>query len=376
MSAGYLGGLVAPVWQSMAGILAAASSLVAAAVLEGRVRRRAWGRISAAVLLAGALVGGYVVPELLGPEKGPTAAVLVYDALLVAVLGVCVSLARSPTRTELTDLAVDLGAAPVRDVDTLGRLVDAEPGLAADDDLQAALAVARRLEAANQVVRDRVQEAVGEVDRSRQRLVVAASNERRRLGFELTATVVTPLRDLVARAARAGVDVPGLFRAAERLEAAMLGLRPPGLAEGLTVALQQHPLVAALDAALEMTDERCDVVVEDTLYAVAVESLTNVVKHAGPCVVAVRLTVDEARACLTVTDGGIGGAAPAARSGLTGLADRLDALGGGLEVLSPPRGGTVVTAWAPRVLREAAPHRPIEASTPRAGGRSEMEWTA
>ena len=363
---GYLVALAAPVWQSKTGVAVCAAGLMAAGVLEARSRRRPGRHVGAVILLGAALVVGFLVPELLGPESGPTVAVLAYDVLLVATLGTIALLARSPRRTELVDLAIDLGTAPVRDVETLVRLVKAEPGLAADGDMQAALAAARRLEAANQEIRDRVREAILEVDRSRQRLVVAASQERRRLGLELTATAATPLHDLVERAAHAGLDAPGLSRAADRLETALLGLRPPALADGPSRALRQHPLIAALDTTLEVTDERCDDVVEDTLYAVAVESLTNVAKYAGPCAVTVRFGVERARARLTVADGGVGGATPGTGSGLAGLTDRLEALGGGLEVSSPPGGGTVVTAWAPQVLTESAPRRPTAASTPAA----------
>jgi signal transduction histidine kinase len=366
MVAGYLAAVAAPVWQSRSGILAAAACLVAGGVLEARTRRRSGPLVGGVVLIGAALVVGFHMPELLGPESGPSAAVLVYDLLLIGVLGAVAILGRSPTHTELTDLAVDLGTAPLRDAETLAGLVKAEPGLAAEADLQAALAAARRLEAANQEVRDRVRDAVIEVDRSRRRLVVAASQERRRLGLELTTTAVTPLYDLLERTARAGLDVPGLSRAAERLDSALLGLRPPALAEGLSSALGRHALVSALEARVEVTDERCDEVVEDTLYAVAVESLANVAKHAGPCRVAVRFAVEGFRAWLTVSDDGVGGAAAGAGSGLAGLTDRLEALGGGLRVSSPPGGGTVVTAWAPRALTEAGRHRPTAGSRPAA----------
>ena len=366
VTVGYLAALAPPVWQSGAGVAVSVAGLVAAGVLEARSRRRPGRQVAAVLLLGAALAAGLLVPELLDPESGPAAAVLAYDVLLIATLGTVAVLARSPTRTELTDLAVDLGTAPVRDVETLVRLVKAEPGLAADDDLQAALAAARRLEAANEEVRDRVREAVLDVDRSRRRLVVAASQERGRLGRELTMTAATPLRDLIARAAGAGMDVPGLSRAAERLETAVLGLRHPALADGVSRAVCEHPLVAALDTTLEVTGDRCEDVVEDTLYAVAVESLTNVAKHAGPCTVVVRYAVEQARARLTVADTGVGGATPGAGSGLEGLTDRLEALGGGLEVSSPPGGGTVVTAWAPQVLTAARPRHPTAASTPAA----------
>ena len=364
--AGYVAALAAPVWQDAVTAAGLAVAILVVGIVEARSRRRPRRHGGAVALLATAVVTGLVAPELIGSEAGPTAAVLAYDLLLIGVLGVVGLLARSPTLAELTDLAVDLGRAPVRDVAALSRLVEAEPGLAADADLQAALAAARRLEGANQEVRDRVREAVVEVDRSRRRLVVAASRERRRLAHELAATAEVPLRELVDRAAGTGLAVPGLTRAAARLQTALLGLRPPALAQGLSTALREHPLAVALDARLEVTDGRCDEVVEDTLYAVAVESLTNAAKYAGPCAVAVRFSVDGTRATLTVADDGVGGASPGAGSGLAGLIDRLEALGGGLDVASPSGGGTTITAWAPRALSEAGPRRPSTGSRPAA----------
>jgi signal transduction histidine kinase len=87
--------------------------------------------------------------------------------------------------------------------------------------------------------------------------------------------------------------------------------------------------------------------VEFAAYFVASEALANTAKYARASTVTVRLMRDESVAVIEIADDGIGGADPAAGSGLRGLADRVEALGGRLRVSSPPDGGTVVTAELP-----------------------------
>jgi signal transduction histidine kinase len=361
---GYVAAVATPLWQVEWAALSLAATVAAVGIRESWFHHRRGPHAVAPVLFAAAIAVGILMPDLVGPDAGASVALICYDALLLGVLGVVALLARSPSRGDLTDLAVDLGQAPVRDAEALRAMVQAEPGLTADADLRAAVAAALRLENANEQAREQVRAAVVEVDESRLRLVVAAALERGRLARELTSMASGRLRDLQDRAAAAGVAAPALARAADGLEAALLGLRPPGLAHGLAVALREHPLVASLDVTLDICDERCDEVVEDALYAAAVESLTNAAKYAGPSQVAVRYAVAGSQAKLTVTDDGRGGALPGAGTGLTGLIDRLEALGGGLELASPPGVGTVVTAWAPRALTAAGERPPTTASTP------------
>jgi signal transduction histidine kinase len=87
--------------------------------------------------------------------------------------------------------------------------------------------------------------------------------------------------------------------------------------------------------------------VEAAAYFVGCEALTNAVKHAQATTVALSVTHSAGNLVVTVTDDGIGGAAPGEGSGLTGLADRVAALGGRLRVDSEPGSGTTVIAEVP-----------------------------
>jgi signal transduction histidine kinase len=77
------------------------------------------------------------------------------------------------------------------------------------------------------------------------------------------------------------------------------------------------------------------------------EALTNVAKHAKAHQVDIELTLANASLRIAVRDDGVGGADTADGSGLIGIADRVDALGGSLSVASPPEVGTTLIATLP-----------------------------
>ena len=127
------------------------------------------------------------------------------------------------------------------------------------------------------------------------------------------------------------------------------GIHPAVLTErGLDPALAglvaRAPLPVTLSAPL---DERLPPAVEAAAYFVVVEALTNVAKYASATTAEVTVQNIDGQVVVDVTDDGVGGADPATGSGLAGLADRVTALGGRLEVESPPGGGTVVRAQLP-----------------------------
>lgn len=95
--------------------------------------------------------------------------------------------------------------------------------------------------------------------------------------------------------------------------------------------------------------------VEAAAYYVVAEALANVIKYAGASGVKVRVACEDGNAVVEVSDDGAGGADAAAGSGLRGLADRVEALGGSLTVDSPRGGGTCVTAVIPLKPGRAQP---------------------
>lgn len=87
--------------------------------------------------------------------------------------------------------------------------------------------------------------------------------------------------------------------------------------------------------------------VEVAIYYLVSEALANVAKHAGASRASVSIAPADGSVRIEVTDDGVGGARVGTGSGLTGLADRIAALGGSLEVRSPSGGGTTVRAEIP-----------------------------
>jgi signal transduction histidine kinase len=127
------------------------------------------------------------------------------------------------------------------------------------------------------------------------------------------------------------------------------GIHPAVLTErGLDLALDalaaRAPLPVTISAPL---DERLPPAVEAAAYFVVMEALTNIAKYASATAAEVTIEQVNGHVVIGVADDGVGGADPSAGSGLSGLADRVAALGGRLEVQSPPGGGTVVRAEMP-----------------------------
>ncbi len=87
--------------------------------------------------------------------------------------------------------------------------------------------------------------------------------------------------------------------------------------------------------------------VEAVAYFVCSEALANIAKHAGASRVSVSVTTGDGRVIVAIEDDGRGGADPARGTGLRGLADRVEALGGTLEVESPAGRGTRLAAEIP-----------------------------
>jgi signal transduction histidine kinase len=126
------------------------------------------------------------------------------------------------------------------------------------------------------------------------------------------------------------------------------GLHPSVLSErGLVPALEALALRAPVLVQLEsLPDRRLPESVEVAAYYVVAEALANVQKYAGAGRVGVRATIEGDELVVEVVDDGTGGADPEG-SGLRGLADRVEAIGGTLTVESPTAGGTRLVARMP-----------------------------
>ena len=117
-----------------------------------------------------------------------------------------------------------------------------------------------------------------------------------------------------------------------------------GLEPAVRALADRAPLPVELDVALA---ERLPDPVEAAAYYVVAEALTNVAKYARRLARARARRARRRRALIEVADDGAGGAHPDGGTGLRGLADRVEALGGRLEIDSPRGGGTTLRADIP-----------------------------
>ncbi|MFJ4699837.1 sensor histidine kinase [Streptomyces sp. NPDC088768] len=210
----------------------------------------------------------------------------------------------------------------------------------------------------------RAGDRVIELTRSRVRLADAFEAERRRIERDLHDGAQQQLVALtmtlgLARMELGGDEVPGgalverargeARRALEQLRELVRGIHPQVLTDhGLRAAVEEvarrGPLPVRVNIALP---HRLPARVESTAYFTITEALTNAVRHSGGTEAVVSARLRGGRLVLRVRDDGLGGADPAAGSGLLGLAERLAVLDGRLEVSSPKGGPTEVRAEVP-----------------------------
>ena len=119
-----------------------------------------------------------------------------------------------------------------------------------------------------------------------------------------------------------------------------------GLLPAVRALVSRLPLDVSVDD--ETGDRRLPAPVEASVYFFVSEALTNAVKHANADAASVRIAAENGELTVEVSDDGIGGAHPAdGGTGLRGLGDRVGALDGALELVSPPDGGTLLRARIP-----------------------------
>ncbi|MDP9258607.1 MAG: GAF domain-containing protein [Actinomycetota bacterium] len=205
---------------------------------------------------------------------------------------------------------------------------------------------------------------------SRARIVAAADETRRRierdlhdgtqqrlvsLGLELRAVqaaVPPELGELERALSRVAGGLASVF---DDLREIAHGIHPAILSEGgLELALKALCRRSAIPVSLDVDAERrLPEPIEVAAYYVVSEALTNTAKHAHASVVHVALDTHGAIMRLAIRDDGIGGADPSQGSGLLGLSDRIEALGGTLQVTSPAGSGTTLHIEVPVEGREA-----------------------
>src|SRR5258705_317777 len=141
----------------------------------------------------------------------------------------------------------------------------------------------------------------------------------------------------------------GLGTALDELREISHGIHPAILSEaGLGPALEALARRSAVPVELDLNlGLRLGQQVEAAGYYIASEALANVAKHAQASIIDMRADGCDGALALSVRDDGIGGADPSRGSGLIGLKDRVEALGGTISVLSPPGHGTTLHVRLP-----------------------------
>jgi signal transduction histidine kinase len=211
-----------------------------------------------------------------------------------------------------------------------------------------------------------------ELRASRARIVAAADETRRRIERDLHDSAQQRLVSLALSVRAVQAVVPpeshelraelsqvadGLVSVLDELRELSRGLHPAILAEGglqpaLKALARRSPVAVELNVCVE---RRLPQQVEVTTYYVVSELLTNAAKHAQASAIHVGVDAPDSVLLLSVTDDGIGGADPRRGSGLIGVLDRVEAIGGTVAVHSPVQAGTRVDVEIPIVLISGDP---------------------
>jgi PAS domain S-box-containing protein len=258
-------------------------------------------------------------------------------------------------RKDGTEVPVSIAAAPIRD--SAGRVV---ANMVAYTDISERKAQEAEVHRLNAELHAKVEELAA----SRARIVAAGDVERRRLErnlhdgaqqrlVALSLSLRLALAKLESDPAAARTLLSGaadeLALALEELRELARGLHPAVLTDrGLRAAVEMLAGRAPVHVEIgEVPQERLPEPVEAAAYYLIAEALTNVTKYARASAVRVRVEAGDGRVLVEVADDGVGGADPATGSGLRGLTDRVEALGGTLQVTSPEGAGTTLRAEIP-----------------------------
>jgi signal transduction histidine kinase len=324
-------------------------------------------RLTAPVVIGAYVASAIVVLASQGQLVGalnvlPDSRVVARVAESAAALGiVALVLADAARRQQVVDFILDLD--PSTDASDVARqlsdLAD-RAGIAVDEPR-----IRRSLSNALTSIeeRRRLEVAVGrelvELSASRRRIVEAADAENRQLRSDLDEQVGWRLRGLASRlrslpmagTAASAAALEHVVEAQRDIDAILEGLPPGdlariGLPEAISALAARSPLRVRFSThGAVPTDDG----ITTALYFTCSEALSNAIRHAGASTVEVELTGDERDCQLTIADDGVGGTTigRGEGTGLTGVRDRLEAVGGRLDVVSPVGEGTILRATVP-----------------------------
>jgi signal transduction histidine kinase len=231
-------------------------------------------------------------------------------------------------------------------------------GVVDDRELLDSVAAAAQIAVSNVRLQAEIRRQLEELEASRRRIVEAGDRQRLLLERELRdgaerrlAQVKTVLEGMpdggALTASLATVRAEIELAEAELVEFAR-GIHPRVLTDGgLSPAVAELARRAAVPVDVRVPDDRFPPTVEAAAYFVCSEALANVGKYAAASKAAVEVTRRGDHVLVAVRDDGAGGASLEKGSGLRGLSDRVEALGGRLHVDSPPGQGTLVVAELP-----------------------------
>jgi signal transduction histidine kinase len=408
---GYLAAVITPVWRNDLASAGLSAALVSVAWYQrARSAGNARHHTTVAAVSATAYAAVLVVGDLarLAWPAGDAVAPSLW-AYLCVLVGIAIGLVvgvRRKVAPAVVDLVVELGQRPLGDlrgqlarvlgdpslelgywqpdddrfVDIAGRPItpprDADARTAtyihqgghpfavlihdravlADPSLLGAVGTAARLTATNAELNTSLRQQVGAVAASRRRLLLAADDERRRLEQRLRDGAVRRLTQMhhsmvgvagVASSEHLRTATDQLELTIDELAVLAQGLHPRELTAGLHSALTAIAARNAVPVRLTAPERRFPAEVEVATYYTCAEALANVTKHAAATSATIEAAERDGWLTVMVSDDGRGGADPSRGTGLRGLADRIESLGGQLIVESVVSAGTRLIATIP-----------------------------
>ena len=222
------------------------------------------------------------------------------------------------------------------------------------------ISAAARLAVSNARLHAATRERLIELVASRRRIVDVGDAQRQHLERDLRNGVQQRMLNVAALLAelRARLDQPSaalldglddeLVGTNRELEDLARGIHPRTLTDhGLNAALNSLSTRSTLPVELTVSTRRFAPAVEAAVYFLCAEALTNIAKHAHATRVSITITDTDGQIVATINDDGVGGADASQGTGLRGLADRIEAVGGELTIQTGDHGGTSLVATIP-----------------------------